>query len=110
MMSICRWHALLLISSLMGNSIVLSQDEKLSLIIEKDCSSYRIPNDKINNFYRVHARKRGGNSWVGNFFGDAIRDVVLLNRNLFVWNSFKVISTSFPLFVATCMIDEKTHG
>ncbi len=54
-------------------------------------------------------RKRGNSSGqaVGGLITDAAKDVFVLHKNLFTWNTFKVISSVFPLFVGARMIDEK---
>lgn len=38
---------------------------------------------------------------------DAAHDIFYLNRNLFLWDTFKIVSSVFPLFVGARMIDEK---
>jgi len=61
--------------------------------------------------YTTRTRKRRGRGYVGQAIGEAItgafKDVLVLHKNLFTWNSFKIISGVFPVFVAARMIDEK---
>jgi hypothetical protein len=56
-------------------------------------------------------KRRRQKGYVGQAFGEAIssafKDVFVLQKNLFTWNSFKVITSVFPLFVGARMIDEK---
>ncbi len=44
---------------------------------------------------------------LGETITDAFGDVLELHKNLFSWDSFKIISSVFPLFIAARMIDEK---
>jgi membrane-associated phospholipid phosphatase len=54
-------------------------------------------------------RKRDNSSGqaVGNLITSTAKDVFVLHKNLFTWNTFRVISTVFPLFIGARMIDEK---
>ncbi len=54
-------------------------------------------------------RKRGNSSGqaVGGVITGAAKDIFVLHKNLFTWNTFKVISMVFPLFVGARMVDEK---
>ena len=49
--------------------------------------------------------------YVGRNLGEAVSsaasDILNLHKNLFTWNSFKVICSVFPLFVGARMLDEK---
>ena len=55
--------------------------------------------------------RRRNNHTVGRAFGEivsgAVKDVLVLHKNLFTWNSFKVITAMFPIFIGARMIDEK---
>ncbi len=44
------------------------------------------------------------------FTEDLLCDVAKLHKNLITWDSFKIISTMFPFFIATRMIDEKIQN
>ncbi len=61
--------------------------------------------------YTTRSRKRQKKGYVGQAIGetitDAFKDVFILHKNLFTWNTFKIVSTAFPLFVGARMIDEK---
>jgi hypothetical protein len=61
--------------------------------------------------YTRRVRKRKKHGYVGQAIGEFIttlgRDALVLNKNLFTWNTFKVISGIFPVFVGARMIDEK---
>lgn len=63
------------------------------------------PVSRIRRRRRPHYGPR-----MAEFWGDIFRDMFVLNRNLFLWNSFKVISTTFPIFVGARMIDEKLQS
>lgn len=39
-----------------------------------------------------------------------LRDIVLINRNLFSWRTYAVFTTTFPLYVVGRMFDEKFHN
>ncbi len=41
------------------------------------------------------------------FFGELFQDIFYIHRNLFTWDSFKIIVTAFPFFVGLRMADEK---
>jgi len=41
------------------------------------------------------------------FFGEVFQDIFYIHKNLFTWDSFKIIVTAFPFFVGLRMIDEK---
>lgn len=59
---------------------------------------------------RTRRKRREGYSFakaVGEAISDAVGDVLSLHKNLFSWDSFKIISTVFPLFIGARMIDEK---
>ncbi len=45
-----------------------------------------------------------------NYIGYYIRDTFYLHKNLFTWNSFKIITATFPLFIGSRMIDEKLQN
>lgn len=55
--------------------------------------------------------KRARNPYWGpkaaDFFGEIFTDVLELAKNLFSWDSFKILISTFPFYVATRMIDEK---
>ena len=61
--------------------------------------------------YTWRRRVRQKRGYVGQAIGDtisgALKDIFILNKNLFTWNTFKVVSSAFPLFVGARMIDEK---
>lgn len=61
--------------------------------------------------YTIRKRHRRPHSYVVQAIGEAItdacKDVFVLNKNLFTWNTFKIICSVFPFFVAARMIDEK---
>ncbi|MBZ5619617.1 MAG: phosphatase PAP2 family protein [Acidobacteriia bacterium] len=67
--------------------------------------------DGIPPEYTTRKRRRQNHGYVGQAIGEAItsafRDILVLNKNLFTWNTFKIISATFPIFVAARMIDEK---
>lgn len=46
---------------------------------------------------------------VGNFVKDVFYDAIMINYNLFTWDSFKVITAVFPLFIGARMIDDRLH-
>lgn len=45
-----------------------------------------------------------------NFLRDIVQDVIQLNNNLLTWDSFKIISSIFPVYIATRMADEKLQN
>lgn len=47
---------------------------------------------------------------VAGFFGQMARDAVYLHIRLISWDSFKIITTAFPFFIATRMMDEKLQS
>ncbi len=61
--------------------------------------------------YTTRTRRRNAQSYVGQAIVEAVtsaaHDVLVLNKNLFTWNTFKVLCSAFPVFVGTRMIDEK---
>lgn len=61
--------------------------------------------------YTTRMRKRHKKGYVGQAVGEtitgAVKDIFVLNKNIFTWNTFKVVTTAFPLFVGARMIDEK---
>ncbi len=53
-------------------------------------------------------RKKGRASQVlGEIASSVFQDILVLHKNLFTWNTFKIVSTVFPLFVGARMLDEK---
>ena len=56
-------------------------------------------------------KRRRANKSASNVFGEivssAVKDILVLHKNLFTWNSFKVITAMFPIFIAARMVDEK---
>lgn len=56
-------------------------------------------------------KRRRKNHSASNVFGEivstAVKDILTLHKNLFTWNSFKVITAMFPIYVAARMVDEK---
>ncbi len=73
----------------------------------KDEQEHRLFSDQE---YVTRSHRKGGNSSgqaVGGVITSAAKDVFVLHKNLFTWNTFKVISMVFPLFVGARMIDEK---
>ncbi len=61
--------------------------------------------------YTKPARAKRPPHYVGNNIREAVRnaasDILNLHKNLFTWNSFKVICSMFPLFVGARILDEK---
>lgn len=61
--------------------------------------------------YTTRKRQREKRSYfvqsVGEAITDAFKDIFVLNKNLFTWNSFKIICSVFPIFVTARMLDEK---
>ena len=58
-------------------------------------------------------KRSSGNYWgprAGQFFGELFTDVVELGKNLFSWDSFKILIATFPFYVASRMIDEKIQN
>ena len=71
----------------------------------------RIFDESIERTGRTRKRRRrGGYSHAESILGEIFTDIITLNRNLFLWNTFKVISTTFPIFVGARMIDEKLQN
>ncbi len=94
-------------------------------IVESDAKSpsyITVSSDKKNQFYDTslsadiisRTRKRrinqGGVQRVGGILYDALKDVFILNKNLFTWSSFKVIATTFPIFIGARMLDERLQS
>ncbi len=56
-------------------------------------------------------RRRRQNHSVGQAFGEifssAIKDILVLHKNLLTWNTFKIVSAIFPMYVGARMIDER---
>ncbi len=46
----------------------------------------------------------------GRVVTDLIRDVLILNKNLIAWDSFKVIAATFPLYVGSRLIDHNLQN
>lgn len=68
-------------------------------------------NGSIEPSARTRKRRRArGEPKLAAFMGNIFEDILVLNRNLFLWNSFKVVATTFPLFVGARMIDEKLQN
>ena len=44
------------------------------------------------------------------FFVSVVKDMGLVVKNLFDWDSFKIVTTAFPLFAASCMIDDQLQS
>ncbi len=55
------------------------------------------------------ARWPAGATRPAKFFGGILKDIFMVNANLFSWDSFKIIASVFPFFIGTRMIDEKIH-
>jgi hypothetical protein len=69
-----------------------------------------VPRSIDNQEYVTRTHRRGGNSSgqaIGNIITSSAKDIFVLHKNLFTWNTFKVICTAFPFFIAARMIDEK---
>jgi membrane-associated phospholipid phosphatase len=50
-------------------------------------------------------KKTGHLTYAGRAVTDLIKDVLILNKNLIHWDSFKVIAATFPLFIGGRMLD-----
>ncbi len=109
-MRLRRWSLLLLIFTCVQQIIpeepghpTLFTDE-----IKKEIEQTTLSQPSLDSKPRTRKRRRPVHGpKMAAFVGDIFRDIGILNRNLFLWNSFKVISTTFPLFVGARMIDEK---
>lgn len=59
----------------------------------------------------LRLQKRRKNHSASTIFGEivssAAKDILVLHTNLFRWNTFKVLTAIFPVFIAARMIDEK---
>lgn len=62
--------------------------------------------------HRTRARQRKSYSGqaVGNVITGAFKDIFNLNKNLFTWNTFKIIASTFPIFIGARMLDERLHS
>lgn len=70
------------------------------------------PPSSLDLEQRTHYRRARwpeGATRPARFFGGILKDVYMLNANLFSWDSFKIIATVFPFFIGTRMVDEKIH-
>ena len=76
--------------------------------------TYADLSDAIASTKPLSRYKKRRKAQVGPTFGEivasAFKDVFILNKNLFTWNTFKVISSTFPLFVGARMIDERLQN
>ncbi len=51
-----------------------------------------------------------GVTQTGYIAAELVRSVFVMHKNLFSWDSFKIVTTVFPFFVGTRMIDEKVQS
>lgn len=94
---------------------MLSHDQSPCVEQEQDCTE-EISDEPallrdIPTQYTTRTRRRQTKGYIGQAIGGivsgALKDIFVLNKNLFTWNTFKVASTAFPIFVGARMIDEK---
>jgi hypothetical protein len=92
----------------LGNGYLDVPDEPDPLLHYQAPTSF---GESIEPVSRVRKRRRPHyGPRMASFWGDVFRDMFVLNRNLFLWNSFKVLTTAFPIFVGARMIDEKLQN
>src|SRR3972149_10721201 len=105
-MSIRQWYALLFIGGIAFNSFLLPENQScLSPLSDAENSQKSSLDGKPKNTRRRCTK--GGNSGLGRFVGEIPHDMLSMGRNLFMWNTFKVVSITFPFFIAASMIDGK---
>lgn len=61
---------------------------------------------KIHEPKRHKAHYPQGTTFAAQKIGGVLKDAFILNVNLFSWDTFKILASTFPLFIGARMIDE----
>lgn len=56
-----------------------------------------------------HRNREPSNHRITHMLGNLGKDVLLIHKNIFSWDSYKILLLTFPFFIGTRMIDEKLH-
>ena len=63
--------------------------------------------DRQSNFCSLRACRRESNHYVTNFFSGLVQDVVDLHKNLFSFDTCKVLAIAAPFYISTRLIDDR---
>lgn len=69
-----------------------------------------LSNDLFSDGQGSFRRSRKPSGQFANFVGHIGKNIFDTHKNLFSWDSFKIITLTFPFFVGSRMIDEKLQG
>lgn len=72
-------------------------------------SLLNVPQEYVTRSGKRQKKSYSGQA-VGNVITGAFKDIFNLHKNLFTWDTFKIVASTFPLFIGARMIDERLHG
>ena len=103
--------------ALLCNLTVFAMDAQVQQVVDGQSVAYQgqAPElqEKLRNWRfkeKRLAKSRVSTADVGCFFSDLLKDVLCLHRNLFDWDSFKVLAGVFPFFIFSRMVDERLQS
>ena len=61
----------------------------------------------VTRYRQRRNRDRSAGQAIGGTLTDMVKDIFLLHKSLFTWNTFKIVSSVFPLFIGARILDEQ---